>query len=385
MDILDQLTRFLFQTGLPPHGFCLLWNPGLVWTHVVADAVIALAYYSIPVVLWLFLKRRPDLEFGWVLGLFAVFILACGTTHLLSILVLWVPAYGVEGFIKAITAGVSIVTAVALWPLLPKLVALPSPAQLQSTLDQLHVEMAERERAEEMLRQSQKLQAVGQLTAGIAHDFNNLLTVITGNLERLQRHCPDDDKSARNIESALIATERAAKLTSQLLAFARKQPLMLENVDINQIVRELVPMIERTAGGKVVVNAKLLPEALVITIDQNQFESALLNLALNARDAMPSGGVLEIQTSRMDDRVLVCVSDNGSGMDIDTLARATEPFFTTKPVGSGTGLGLSQVYGFVVQSGGQVEIDSNVGTGTSVTLSFPQRAGAVNESNFGSR
>ena len=383
MDFLDQLTRFLFQTGLPPHGFCLLWEPGLVWTHVAADAVIALAYYSIPVVLWLFLKRRPDLEFGWVLVLFAVFILTCGTTHLISILVLWVPAYGIEAFVKAITAGASIVTAIALWPLLPKLVAVPSPAQLQVALDRLHAEMAVRERAEEMLRQSQKLQAVGQLTAGIAHDFNNLLTVVTGNLERLQRYSGDEQQAARSIDNALVAIERAAKLTSQLLAFARKQPLLVEPVDVNQTVRELCPMIERTAGGNVVVDAKLWPEDLVIEIDQNQLESALLNLALNARDAMPSGGCLEIVTARKGDQVTVTVGDTGTGMDSDTLTRATEPFFTTKPVGAGTGLGLSQVYGFVTQSGGQVEIQSSVGTGTSVTLSFPRSKGGADDSHSG--
>lgn len=383
MDILDQVIRFLFQTGLPPHGYCLLWDPGLVWTHVLADAVIALAYYSIPVALWLFLRRRPDLEFGWVLGLFAVFILACGTTHLISILVLWVPAYGVEAFVKVITAVASIVTAIALWPLLPKLVALPSPAQLQSALDRLKGEMTERERAEEMLRQSQKLQAVGQLTAGIAHDFNNLLTVISGNLERLQRISGDEQKSIRSIENALIATDRAAKLTNQLLAFARKQSLLLEDMDINEIIREIGPLIERTAGGKVVVETKLSLEDLAIMIDQSQLENALLNLALNARDAMPSGGVLEIATARKDDWVIITVSDNGTGMDDYTISRATEPFFTTKPVGAGTGLGLSQVYGFVAQSGGHIEIESEVGTGTRVRLCFPQRTGVDDDPYLG--
>lgn len=142
-------------------------------------------------------------------------------------------------------------------------------------------------------------------------------------------------------------------------------------------------MIERTAGGNVVVDAKLWPEDLVIEIDQNQLESALLNLALNARDAMPSGGCLEIVTARKGDQVTVTVGDTGTGMDSDTLTRATEPFFTTKPVGAGTGLGLSQVYGFVTQSGGQVEIQSSVGTGTSVTLSFPRSKGGADDSHSG--
>ncbi|MGE8136027.1 ATP-binding protein [Novosphingobium subterraneum] len=383
MEMLDRLMRFILQTGLPPHGFCLLWDPGLVWTHVIADALIAMAYYSIPVVLWLFLRRRPDLEFGWVLGLFALFILACGTTHLISILVLWVPAYGIEALVKVITAGASIVTAIVLWPLLPKLVAVPSPSQLQSALDRLHVEMDQREHAEEMLRQSQKMQAVGQLTAGIAHDFNNLLTIINGNLERLKRGSDDEHKTTRSIENALAASERAARLTSQLLAFARKQPLMIVPVDVNQAVCDLVPLIEQTTGGKITVETDLWPASLDIAIDKNQFDGAILNLALNARDAMPKGGLLRITTAMEGGCVAIFVKDQGVGMDSETLSRAVEPFFTTKPVGSGTGLGLSQVFGFVVQSGGQVKIESEPGTGTSVKLSFPRLVGGADEASAG--
>ncbi|QOV96365.1 ATPase (plasmid) [Novosphingobium sp. ES2-1] len=381
--MLDRLMRFILQTGLPPHGFCLLWDPGLVWTHVIADALIAMAYYSIPVVLWLFLRRRPDLEFGWVLGLFALFILACGTTHLISILVLWVPAYGIEALVKVITAGVSIVTAIVLWPLLPKLVAVPSPSQLQSALDRLHEEVAERQRAEEMLRQSLKMQAVGQLTAGIAHDFNNLLTIINGNLERLKRGVGDEHKAARSIENALSASERAARLTGQLLAFARKQPLLIVPVDVNQAVCDLVPLIEQTTDGKMTIETDLWPASLDIAIDKNQFDGAILNLALNARDAMPAGGLLRITTALEGGSVAIFVKDQGVGMDSETISRAVEPFFTTKPVGSGTGLGLSQVFGFVVQSGGQVKIESEPGTGTSVKLSFPRRVGGADEASAG--
>ncbi|KHS42015.1 ATP-binding protein [Novosphingobium subterraneum] len=383
MEMLDRLMRFILQTGLPPHGFCLLWDPGLVWTHVIADALIAMAYYSIPVVLWLFLRRRPDLEFGWVLGLFALFILACGTTHLISILVLWVPAYGIEALVKVITAGASIVTAIVLWPLLPKLVAVPSPSQLQSALDRLHEEVAERQRAEEMLRQSLKMQAVGQLTAGIAHDFNNLLTIINGNLERLKRGVDDEHKAARSIENALSASERAARLTGQLLAFARKQPLLIVPVDVNQAVCDLVPLIEQTTNGKMTIETDLWPASLDIAIDKNQFDGAILNLALNARDAMPAGGLLRITTALEGGSVAIFVKDQGVGMDSETISRAVEPFFTTKPVGSGTGLGLSQVFGFVVQSGGQVKIESEPGTGTSVKLSFPRRVGGADEASAG--
>ncbi|WP_372730200.1 sensor histidine kinase [Novosphingobium sp.] len=367
----EWLQHYLFAQGLAPHGYCLLWDPRLIWTHVLADALIALAYFSIPVALWLFLKRRKDVEAGWILGLFATFILACGTTHVLSIVVLWVPAYGLEGAVKALTAVVSVITAIALWPMLPRLVALPSPRQLQVALDQLKAEVAERERAEEMLRQSQKLQAVGQLSAGIAHDFNNLLTVISGNLERALRVAPDQPQISRSLNNALLASERAATLTNQLLAFARKQPLSRNPVDLNTVVRDIMALLERTMGENVAVRCELADHLPMVELDRNQLESAILNMALNARDAMDGKGELVVTTqASADGEVALSISDTGCGMADETLARATEPFFTTKPVGSGTGLGLSQVYGFVTQTGGRLIFESRVGTGTTVRLLF---------------
>jgi signal transduction histidine kinase len=339
---------------------------------VTADAIIAAAYFSIPVMLWMFLRRRPDIEFGWILWLFAIFIFACGATHVLGIVTLWVPLYGLEGLMKAVTALASILTAFALRPLLPKLVALPSPKQLQAALDKLKAETAEREAAEEMLRQSHKLQAIGQLTAGIAHDFNNLLTVIIGNVERARRLGGDNADLAKPLTNAIAATDRAALLTRQLLAFARKQPLVVAAVDVNLVVADLLTLLERTMGSQVTVEIDLASGPLAVTLDRNQLESALINLALNARDAMPRGGRLVLATDRSESgSVVVCVRDDGSGMSEETRARATEPFFTTKAVGSGTGLGLSQVYGFVAQMGGDLEIDSAPGTGTIVKLLFP--------------
>src|SRR5579863_130605 len=351
------LLNFLMERGLPPHGYCLLWDPRLILVHVVSDALIALAYFSIPVALWVVVRRRKEFEFSWLLGLFALFIFACGTTHLLSILVLWVPAYGLEGAVKALTAAASIFTALALWPLLPKLLTMPSTRHLQQALDQLKTEIAEREHAEDMLRQSQKLQAIGQLTAGIAHDFNNLLTVIGGNLERVIRMGDQQPSATRSLQNALTATERAATVTSQLLAFARKQPLVLKMGNANDVIAGLVSLLQQTMGNKIKVRVDLAADLPEFVYDRNQLESAIINLAINARDAMPGGGELVLGT-QLDDagNVIICVRDHGTGMDEETIARATEPFFTTKSVGTGTGLGLSQVYGFVSQVGGTVDI-----------------------------
>ncbi|MBC7492983.1 MAG: hybrid sensor histidine kinase/response regulator, partial [Novosphingobium sp.] len=159
----DWLQNFLAIRGYAPHGYCLLWQPELIWTHVVSDAVIAAAYFSIPFVLLRLVRLRQDIEFGWMLGLFATFILACGTTHLLSIATMWIPAYGWEALVKAVTALASIATAVLLVPLLPKLVAIPSPSALRQANEALVREAREREKTEDMLRQAQKMEAIGQL------------------------------------------------------------------------------------------------------------------------------------------------------------------------------------------------------------------------------
>ena len=393
----EHLKVFFDTTMFAPHGLCLLWDPELLLIHIASDAVIAISYFSIPFALTYFVLRRRDLEFGWVFWAFALFITACGFTHVFSILTLWVPVYGLEGIVKALTAAASVITAILLWPLIPKLLSVPSPGQLRLAHSMLEAEAKQRRDAEAMLSHSQKMEAIGQLTGGIAHDFNNLLTVVAGNLEiaqralvRLDQH--STERISRAIESAYHGAQRAATLTQRLLAFARKQPLEAKIFNPNQTISGMVEFVRRTVGETIEV--KIADEAKLwnVETDPTQFEAALLNLVVNARDAMKSGGTLTIETGNafVDNQyaqqngnvaagpyVIISVKDTGTGMDAETAERAFEPFFSTKEVGQGTGLGLSQVYGFAKQSGGFATIHSQVGVGTSVNIFLPRSEGQL--------
>ncbi len=255
----------------------------------------------------------------------------------------------------------------------------------------LIAQIEERERVEEALRQAQKVEAIGQLTGGVAHDFNNLLTIIIGNLETLQRHLAkgtlDPARVNRAADSALRGAQRAAALTQRLLAFSRRQPLSPSPIDANKLIAHMSELLRRTLGEAIAIETVLAGGLWRTHADPNELESALLNLAINARDAMPEGGRLTIETANiyLDERyaarhaevapgqyVLVAMTDTGIGMEKEVLAQAFEPFFTTKEVGQGTGLGLSQVYGFVKQSGGHVKIYSEPGQGTTVKVYLPR-------------
>jgi signal transduction histidine kinase/ActR/RegA family two-component response regulator len=261
--------------------------------------------------------------------------------------------------------------------------------QLLDTNKRLRAEMAERKQAETALQQAQKMEAVGQMTGGIAHDFNNLLTAVIGNLD-LARRRVQDEKIGRWLSSALRAAQRGAKLTGQLLAFARKQHLQVEPTDLNALISGIGDLLVRTIGGTVRIETSLQPGLWPVLIDASQVELIILNLALNARDAMPEGGLLRVGTTNIGlddanrpqrlhltgDFVCLSVSDTGTGMSEEVQAKAFEPFFTTKAPGAGTGLGLSQVYGITRQLGGHVDIESRIGEGTSFRIYFP-RGGQV--------
>jgi PAS domain S-box-containing protein len=248
-------------------------------------------------------------------------------------------------------------------------------------------EVSQRQEVEAALRQSQKMDAIGQLTGGIAHDFNNLLTVISGNIEILQRRLPKGDDSQRMVTAALRGTTRAALLTERLLAFSRRQPLAPRSTALNKLVAGMSELLKRIIGEAITIETVLAGGLWQTFADVNQLENALINLAVNGRDAMPEGGKLTIETAncyldesyaamngevRAGQYVGVFVTDTGTGMSEDVAVKAFEPFFTTKGVGQGTGLGLSQVYGFLKQSGGHVKIYSEVGQGTTVKLYFPR-------------
>ncbi|HEX2891363.1 response regulator [Vineibacter terrae] len=268
-------------------------------------------------------------------------------------------------------------------------------AELFAANEQLRIEAGERQRVEDALRQAQKMESIGQLTGGVAHDFNNLLTVIAGNLETLQRQLRDPTCNVAALEraadQAMRGAQRATTLTQRLLAFSRQQPLDPRPVDVGRLVAGMSDLLRRTIGEQIAVETVLAGGLWSIHADPNQLELAILNIAVNARDALPGGGKLTIETANafLDEAysaafaevvpgqyVVIAITDNGVGMSRDTINRAFEPFFTTKEIGHGTGLGLSQVYGFVKQSGGHVKIYSELGEGTTVKIYMPRQHAA---------
>ncbi len=503
--------RLLDSSMLSPHGICLLWEPELIWLHVAADACIAAAYFSIPIALAILVTKRRDLKFGWIYWGFAIFIMACGLTHVLSIYTLWVPIYGIEGIVKAATAVASVVTAGALWPLLPKILAIPSPfelRQVQAALEEEEIksrdaalllqqisdaqramresmtrltaivetavdgvilfdaqdrlllfnpacerlfgysadevmgrnvrmlmpeagsqashfatageaiglrkdgstfpmdvsvgqarqdgelifvgivhDLTARKLTEQQLQQAQKMETVGQLSGGIAHDFNNLLTVIIGNAEHLSEQLKARPDLRRFADDICQSGERGAELTQRLLAFSRRQLLQPQTVDCRGLLESMFKLLKRTLREDIEIKTISGPGTILAFADRAQLESAVLNLALNAQDAMPAGGHLTLATelTMLDEEyravhpevasgayTLIAIADDGAGMTPDVAQRAFEPFFTTKEVGKGSGLGLSMVYGFAKQSGGHVSIYSEKGLGTTVRIYLPR-------------
>ncbi|MGX4803604.1 PAS domain S-box protein [Bradyrhizobium guangdongense] len=511
--------RLLDTSMFSPHGICLLWEPELIWLHVVSDASIAIAYFSIPFALAILVTKRRDLKFGWVFWAFAAFIMACGLTHVLSIYTLWVPIYGIEGLVKAATAIASIFTAAALWPLLPKILTIPSPFELQKVqaaleeeetkrrdATQLLKQVEEAQRAmresvarltavvetavdgvilfdaqnrillfnpacerlfgyqarevinrnvrvlmpggtgagsdgpvpgfatggettglrrdgstfpmdlsvgqamqdgelifvgiihdltarkltEQQLQQAQKMETVGQLSGGIAHDFNNLLTVIIGNAEHLGQQLKARPDLRQFADDICQSGERGAELTQRLLAFSRRQLLRPQTIDCRELILSMLKLFKRTLRENIEISTAFGPGTIKAFADPSQLESAVLNLALNAQDAMPSGGRLTLSTelAAIDEDyralhpevapgayALISVTDDGDGMTPEVIEHAFEPFFTTKEVGKGSGLGLSMVYGFARQSDGHLSIYSEQGLGTTVRIYLPRAGG----------
>ena len=323
----------------------------------------------------------------------------------MSILTLWVPAYGIEAITKGVLALISVGITAGLLLLLPRILVVPSRMQLQLANAALEEEIRHRRKAEAMVlrfqeieatesqvRQAQKMEAIGQLTGGVAHDFNNILTVITGTIEILADAVKDRPHLAQITDMISAAAARGADLTQHLLAFSRRQPLQPRSTDVNALVIDAARLLRPTLGEQIEIESMLAHDSAPALIDPSQLSTAILNLALNARDAMPDGGKLTLETKnvvldenyasmnsevRPGNYVMVAVSDTGEGIPGSLLDKVFEPFFTTKDVGKGSGLGLSMVYGFVKQSNGHIKIYSEEGHGTTVKLYLPQAAGVA--------
>ncbi|MBV9564673.1 MAG: response regulator [Bradyrhizobium sp.] len=391
------------MSTLLPHGACLSWQPTLIWLNAVSDATVAAAFLAIAYVLAFFVWRRRNETLFMFRAIFlgyALFVAICCVSHLMSILTLWVPAYGIETAVKGALAPISATIAAALLLMLPRLLTMPTRVQLLQAYAALEEETRERRKAEAMvkrfqeieaneaqIRQAQKMEAVGQLTGGIAHDFNNILTVITGSIEILGDAVKDNPLLNQITNMISAAAARGADLTRHLLAFARRQPLQPRSTDVNALVVDAARLLRPTLGEQVEIDSMLAHDAAPALIDPSQLSTAILNLALNARDAMPDGGKLTLETRNvvLDEHyaamnsevkpgnyVMIAVSDTGAGIPGNLLDKVFEPFFTTKDVGKGSGLGLSMVYGFVKQSDGHIKIYSEEGHGTTVKLYLPE-------------
>ncbi|HYD69233.1 sensor histidine kinase [Azospirillum sp.] len=385
----DILFASLFDTSnLSPHGFCLLWQPGLIWLHVISDTLTALSYYSIPAALVWFVRKRRNLEFGWVFWLFAAFIVACGTTHLLSIWTLWNADYALQGMAKAFTAVVSVLTAIALWPLLPRVLAMPSQTELRELNDTLQREIeghrltlsrlhAAKERAE------QANKAKSTFLANMSHELRTPLNAILGFSEALSKEFFGKLNEKQHEYATYIHRSGAhlLKIINDILDLSKvdagRLELVREPVDVVELVIASVNLIRPKAEEHgVTVETELAPDLPMIEADDLRLRQIVLNLLSNAIKFTPPAGSIRVSTRALNDHQLeIVVSDTGIGMAPQDIPRALEMFTqvnnTLTRMHDGTGIGLPLSKALAELHGGRLEIDSEPGRGTTVTVQLP--------------
>ena len=429
----QSLQQLLSEGNFMPHGMCYLWRPDVLLLHVASDSLITLAYFSIPFTLVYFAHKRTDLQFHWMFICFAVFIIACGTTHLMEIWVIWHPTYWLSGSIKALTALASVPTAILLVKLIPQALRLPSPSALRRANETLEQEIAERKRAQaeahrvneqleervtertleleatnRALRQTQltvmqneRLRALGQMASGIAHDINNALspaTLYAGTL--LARRL--DDETREYVADIRRALEDVIHTVARMKEFSRTQDFAPTPVALNRVLKQVVDLtrarwhdIPQERGIVVKLEMDLGAELPLVLGVESEIRDALVNVILNAVDAMPEGGTLSLRSHELSkpinmhgdadaarpeliqQPVGVCIEirDTGVGMTEEVQRRCLEPFFTTKGE-RGTGLGLAMVYGMLQRHGAEIGIESMPNRGTTMRLTFPAAATA---------
>jgi signal transduction histidine kinase/CheY-like chemotaxis protein len=420
--MLDVVRKLFSDSGFMPHGMCYLWQPGVLGLHVVSDALITLAYFSIPFTLLYFVHARKDLQFNRMFVCFAVFIVACGTTHLLEIWVIWYPVYWLSGVVKAITALASVPTAILLAKLVPQALQLPSPSALRAANAELEREIAERKRAEADIRrmndrleervaertrelesanstlrqtqlaiiQHERLRALGQMASGIAHDINNALSpAVLNSRALLDRRVGVDDDLREFLTDIHRSVEDVTHTVTRMTEFhrVRAPQFVPAPVHLDKILEQVVDLtrprwhdMAQEQGTAIDLKMQVPPDLPTILGVESEIRHALINLILNAVDAMPEGGRLTLNVrpleasqnsgSQFAKFVRVEVRDTGIGMSEEVQRKCLEPFFTTKGQ-RGSGLGLAMVYGMIQRHEAEMEIESSPGNGTTMKVTFP--------------
>ena len=422
--MLEFIQQFFTDGLFIPHGHCYLWKPGLVWLHILSDSFIALAYYSIPISLIYFVHKREDLPFKNVLLLFGAFIISCGTTHVMEIWTLWHPTYWLSGSIKAITALISVYTAMVLVPIIPQALALPSPAQLAASNAELKAALENLENTQAQLIQTEKISSMGKLVSGIAYEINNPTNFIYGNIQFAQEYVQnllglialykeqypqpasaietyiqefDTDFLQEDIQKILSSIElgatRIREVILSLRKFSRLDEAEIKKVDIHKGIDSTLLLLQNRLKGQsqfpaieVIKEYGNLPK---INCYPKQLNQVFMNILTNAVDALEESLVNEqkskehgcdiltkpkiyIHTEVVDnEQIRVRIADNGYGMSEEIRQKVFEPFFTTKPITSGTGLGLSISRQIIDKHGGKIECISSPFQGTELIIQFP--------------
>ncbi|WP_341525391.1 ATP-binding protein [Nostoc sp. UHCC 0302] len=426
-----KILQSLFGDGFfIPHGHCYLWQTGLVGLHIISDFLIALAYFSIPIALVYFVRKREDLPFKSILLLFGAFIISCGTTHLMEIWTLWHPTYWLSGFIKAFTAFVSVYTAITLVPIIPQALALPSPAQLEAANSQLKLTLKELANTQTQLIHTEKMSSLGQLVAGLAHEINNPISFIYGNaiiadeyiadllklISLYQERYPQEVTEIKDfsykidldfikedlpniLASMMIGAKRISNFVLSLRNFSRLDESEIKQVDIHEGLDNTLLILQSRLKGEgshpdiqVIKEYTDLPK---IDCYPGQINQVFMHIFTNAIDTLKESMIgcnlsvskarvianqevsnnvpqIRICTEFLDsNQVLIRIADNGCGMTEEVKQKIFDPFFTTKPVGSGTGLGMSISYQIVDKHGGKLNCISELFQGTEFVIQLP--------------
>lgn len=420
----------LSSQGFIPHGHCYLWKPGLVWLHILSDGLIALAYFSIPILLVYFIFKRRDVPFHQVFLLFGLFIISCGAGHVMDIWTLWHPTYWLAGVLKAFTAIVSVYTALSLIPLIPQALSLPSPEQLEQANRELESTLLALQQTQSQLVQTEKMSSLGQLVAGIAHEINNPINFIHGNLNHAgiyaedllevlgvyqatyPQPAPAIQKLAEDCDLAFIAedfpkiissmkmgAERICQIVLSLRNFSRLDEAEVKPVNIHEGIDSTLLILQHqlkaTTGRSAILVQKEYGELPLVECYAGQLNQVFMNLLSNAIDALDKRRQqhfvnenvnIEIEPARIQistelqnqEWIVIKIADNGSGMTEATQKRLFSPFFTTKPAGRGTGLGLSISQRIVLEKhGGKLECISQLEQGTTFLITIPVKQSIV--------